>query len=212
MRVLALVPLLAFVPPKRDTHVEIAGEYDAVGTHPDGSKYQGRGSIVRLGGERYEITFTMPNGVFRGICLRVRDVLGCGWGSGDDLTVAIWRDGGGVDGVWTHDGAAAVGRESSTGSLAAPFTARGVSPSGVGYDASVTVTPYGAVQRVLWVRGAETTTGWGVRSGPFLIAGFPAHRAGAAFYRIGPGGTVLVGEWMDPNTPMAGLGSETLTR
>lgn len=216
MRRLVLIALLvcnaAFVPPKRDALVEIVGVYGAVGRHPDGSTYAGKGTIKRLSNDRYEIIFDMPNGTFRASCLRVSNVLGCGWGSGNDHTVAVWREGAGISGVWANDASMAVGRESSNLSTLGAFTGAGLTPDGLAYDASVISTNYGAVQRVSWTRGAAQHLGWGIRVGEFLIAGFPADRTGAAFYRIGPNGTTLVGDWMDPMTPFAGLGTETMTR
>lgn len=203
----------AFVPPKRESAVEIAGVYEAVGTHPDGSTYRGRGTIARLAADRYEITFDMPSGVFRALCLRVRDVLGCGWGLGKDLTVAVWQQASGVQGLWTADSASAVFREESADpTLDAPFRGKGLGPEGVGYDSTVSTLPYGVLHRVTWSRGAHTSLGWGIRAGSLLIAGFPSHSVGAAFYRIGPNGTTLVGDWMDPNAAVSGLGTETLTR
>jgi hypothetical protein len=217
MRRLVVVALAvatsAFVPPKRDVAAEVTGEYEAVGTHPDKSTYRGRATIVRLSGERYEITFHMDTGVFRALCLRVRDVLACGWGLGKDVTVAVWQQGSGVTGLWTADHvttADAIGREESAmQTLDSPF---GINPDGVGYESSVSTLPYGALHRVTWARGAITSLGWGIRAGSLLIAGFPSHSVGAAFYRIGPNGTSLVGEWMDPNAAPQGLGTETLTR
>ncbi len=207
------VATMAFVPPKRESAVEIVGVYEAVGTHPDGSTYRGRGTIARLPGDRYEITFDMPSGVFRALCLRVRDVLACGWGLGRDVTVAVWQQSGGVQGLWSADQAPAVFREESADtSLDAPFRAKGMGADGVSYESSVSTLPYGLLHRVTWTRGTQTSVGWGIRSGSLLIAGFPSHSVGAAFYRIGPNGTSLVGDWMDPNAASAGLGTETLTR
>ena len=216
MRRLGAIALLlgnvAFVPPKREDRVEIVGVYEAVGRHPDGSTYAGKGTIRRLSNDRYEIIFDMPSGTFRASCLRVANILGCGWGAGNDHTVAVWREGAGIAGVWADDASMAVGRESSNLTTLDAFTGSGVTPDGLAYDASVTSTNYGAVQRVSWTRGPAQHLGWGIRVGSFLIAGFPANRTGAAFYRIGSNGTTLVGDWMDPLTPFAGLGTETMSR
>jgi hypothetical protein len=184
------VATMGFVPPKREVIVDITGVYAATGKHPDGSSYQGKATINRLPNDRYEIVFDMPSGVFRAICLRVRDVLGCAWGLGKDLTVAIWS--GSSNAVWTTDLNAAVTYETSTGATVAPYAA--------------------AVQRVTWNRPTGPLVGWGLAVDSYVVSGFPSFRAGAAFYRIGQNGTVLVGDWMDPNMPDAGAGSETLTR
>lgn len=188
MRALLFLLCLGFVPPKREVSVEIAGVYVANGTHPDGSTYQGRATLNKLSSDRYEIIFDMPSGVFRALCIRVREVLGCGWGSGNDLTVAMF-DGG--SGVWTSD----------TSIVVAP----------AGKDA-VVIPHLRGVMRVKWTRGSTTLDGWGILASPFIVAGFPSFRAGAAFYRIGPNGTTLIGDWMDPNMPDSGIGTETLTR
>ena len=203
----------AFVPPKRDALVEIAGVYEAVGTHPDGSTYRGKGTITRLGGERYAIRFDMPSGTFRALCLRMRDVLACGWGPSANVTVAVWQATGSVNGIWSNEDDAGVGREELTGTtLDTPTTGSGVTPSGDHYNASMSTTPYGALHRVTWVRGSKNVQGWGIRVGNLLVAGFPYYSVGAAFYRIGLNGTSLVGDWMDPAAASSGLGTETLTR
>jgi len=204
---------MGFVPPKRDALPEIAGIYEAVGTHPDGTTYTGKGTIRRLGGERYEIVFDMPNGVFRALCLRLRDVLGCAWGAEKHLTVAVWRPtGAGIEGQWTADGDDAVGRESGAGDpFAGTVVTNGVSLDGKAYLGDTRALASGAFYRVDW-RKPEYVGGWGLRVGSTLVGAFPSWRAGAAFYRIGPGGVVLTGEWMDPQQSSVGLGTEVLTR
>lgn len=178
-----------FVPPKRALS-DIVGQYRAVGAHPDGSAYEGKGTITRLSADRYEIRFDMPNGVFRALCLRDRDVLGCAWGSVRTLTVAIFRPApGGLEVTHAHDGDTTTVREM------APL---------------VRTTPQGAFHRVEWEK-AEPLSGFGLHVGSMLVAAFPRNDAGAAFYRILPGGQ-LVGEWMDPNQSSDAVGNETLTR
>jgi hypothetical protein len=214
-RAVALLALAStgFVPPKRDLLADITGEFEVVGTHPNKSTYRGRATIVRLPGDRYEITFSMDSG-FRALCLRIRDLLACGWGAASDhVAVAVWQQAGGVTGLWTTDSVTSVGREDSPmQTLDSPFGGKGIGPDGVAYQSSVWTSPYGALHRVTWSHNAVETFGWGIREGSLLIAGFPSHNVGAAFYRIGPNGTKLMGTWMDPTAALYGLGEETLTR
>lgn len=204
---------LGFVPPNRDALPEIVGVYQAVGTHPDGTGYSGKGTITRLGGERYALVFDMPNGVFRALCLRVRDVLGCAWGEGD-LTVAMWRPSAlGLEGWWTRDGASGIARE--LGPVADPFAGparlSGVSLDGASYEGDTHATSVGAFHRVDW-RKPEQTTGWGLRVGSTLVAAFPAAGTGVAYYRIARSGSELSGEWTDLDPSSTTVGTETLTR
>lgn len=215
MRRLAVFVFLAttgFVPPKRDVQVEIAGVYDAVGKHPDGSTYAGKATLTRLSPDRYAIRFDMPNGVFRALCVRARDILGCGWGSVDAITAVVIR---GNTVTWVRDGNDAPGREVVTG-VTSDLTGAGTDPTGADYTSSWQLTAVGPLERVTWNRkmgGASIQqVGWGLRAGPVVVAGFPMPLAGAAFYRVEANGTQLVGEWMDPLMPDAGRGTETLTR
>lgn len=211
---------VGFVPPKLARELEIAGEYDVEGTHPDGSGYVGTGTIARLGGDRYQITFRMPNGVFRAICVRSRDVLGCGWGSGQ-LGAALYRASSGrLDGRWFRDGDDALGVDvvsmpdlEDSGS----FALEGAAPDGSPHQGSFTIADWGAkgqtpgVRRLHGTRSGVAWTGWGVTDGKLLAVGFPAERCGAALYRI-DGNGVITAIWMDRMTPGVGLGKETLVR
>ncbi len=223
----------AFVPPTHDQQLSIEGAWDAVGTHPDGSTYAGRANIIRLGGsgpgrERYELTFHMPNGTFRAICLRARDVLGCGWGVGG-LGVGLYRrvsfaGEGGLDGTWFRDGDDEVGRERWTAhdadGLDGKLTTSGTSPSGQAYVGAAALGLGLGLSRdvrpVFVRRGEETIRGFGIAhsgpSGSFFVTSFPAHACGAAVYVIGANGGAIHARWMDFNTPSLGLGAETLTR
>jgi hypothetical protein len=203
----------AFVPPKHELQVEIAGVYDAVGTHPDGSSYQGKATLTRISADRYSIRFDMPNGVFRALCVRSRDILGCAWGSLDGMTAAVMRPAGnGLYVTWVTDADAALGRET----VAADQVGSGTDPAGNDYTSTWQTTAVGTLERVSWTRKAAGVSkkyeGWGLRDGSVLIAGFTMPNTGAAFYRIEANGALLSGEWMDPMTPQAGRGSETLTR
>ena len=202
-----------FVPPKHDLQVEIAGVYEAAGTHPDGTAYQGKATLTRLAADRYAIRFDMPNGVFRALCVRSRDLLGCGWGSDDAITAAVMRPAGNGSSVtWITEAESGFGREA----VAADLTGVGVEPNGNGYSATWQTASVGLLERVTWTRKAAGATkkleGWGLRSGSSLIAAFALPLTGAAFYRIESNGTHLSGEWMDPMTPQAGRGLETLSR
>lgn len=204
---------LGFVPPKRGALPEIVGVYQAVGTHPDGTGYAGKGTITRLGGERYELVFDMPNGVYRALCLRVGEVLGCAWG-GKDLTVAVWRPtAAGLEGSWTRDGATGIAHEHgpSADPFAGPARVVGVSLDGASYEGDTRASPLGAFHRVDW-RKPEQISGWGLRVGSTLVAAFPAVGTGVAYYRISPSGAELSGEWTDLDPSSTTVGTETLTR
>lgn len=208
-----------FVPPQRPLLAEIVGVYAAEGTHPDGSSYAGMGTITRLGSGAhgpYEVRFDMPNGVFRALCLRDRELLGCAWGAERNLVVGLWRTTlAGLAGVWTRDGRVELGRELGSGD---PFVAKvatvGIDTGGAAYDASLTAVPQGSFYSVHWTR-AGGLHGYGLRVGSTLVGAFaaiPSAQAGVAFYRIGANGRQLIGAWTDPNQSSTNLGTETLTR
>jgi hypothetical protein len=203
----------AFVPPKHEQQQEIAGVYEAEGIHPDGTAYKGRATLTRLGNVRYSIRFDMPNGVFRALCVRSRDRLGCGWGSSDAIVAAVMRPAGnGALVTWTSDAEATLGREV----VAPDLVGVGVDPSGNDYTSTWHTASSGALERVTWTRRAGGVStkyeGWGLREGSTLFAAFTQPLTGVAFYRIEANGTQLAGDWMDPLTPAAGRGSEILTR
>jgi hypothetical protein len=218
-RVLAVLALASagFVPPKLAQDPEIAGDYSARGTHPDGTAYEGRAIVRRVAGARYAITFLMPNGTFHALCLRDRDVLGCGWGAEErDLGVAIYRPrGGGLDGTWIRDGDAAPAREwlaaiGPTDDEAADL--RGTDPTGVAYQGRFVALAVGPVRRLSWNRDGKSTWGWGIADADVLVAAFPSAQCGAALYRVSPDGRRLVATWMDFALPDLGTATEVLDR
>ncbi|MGZ3424858.1 MAG: hypothetical protein ACXVEF_21145 [Polyangiales bacterium] len=205
----------AFVPPKLRVEPEIVGVYENQGTHPDGSTYEGVATIERLGPSRYSITFEVPNGVFRAICVRDRDLLGCGWGS-SGLGVALYRArAGGLDGAWYREGDTSLGREriaAATPEDEAGFDLEGVAPDGASYSGRFVGVKIGSVRRVSWIRDGATTWGWAIAQGDVLVAGFPSASCGAALYRISPDGRRLAATWMDFSRPDLGTSTETLVR
>ncbi len=210
-----------FVPPKLAREIAVEGVYDVAGTHPDGSEFVGTGTIVRLGGERYRITFDVPGGSVRAICVRSRDVLGCGWGTGELGAALYVKTGGRVEGRWFRDGDEDVGVEiAPDGDLAVPgaYAASGTSPDGTPYQGDFTldaVASGGAdppsLRRVRGTRAGVAWSGWGVTDGAALAVGFPHERCGAALYRI-DGRGVLTAVWMDASAAGYGLGAETMVR
>jgi hypothetical protein len=207
--------LVGFVPPKLHVEPEIVGVYDNEGTHPDGSSYHGVATIERLGASRYAITFETANGTFHAICVRDRDLLGCGWGT-TGLGVALYRaKPDGLDGAWFREGDAALGREHIRG--AGPndddaFDLDGTSPTGATYDGRIVSTTVGSIRRVTYRRGAETLWGWAIAQGSALVVGFPSASCGAALYRISADGRHLDATWMDFSRPDLGTSTETLVR
>lgn len=212
--------LSGFVPPKLHVEPEIVGVYDNEGTHPDGSTYHGVATIERLGTSRYAITFVTPAGTFHAICVRDRDLLGCGWGS-SGLGVALYRTKpDGLDGAWFREGDDALGRERIHSNTAATdddaFDLDGTSPAGATYDGrmvstSLTAAP-GSIRRVGFRRGSETVWGWAIAQGSALVVGFPSASCGAALYRISADGRHLDATWMDFSRPDLGTSTETLVR
>lgn len=207
---------VGFVPPKLAREPEIAGVYDVEGTHPDGSGFAGTATIARLGFERYRITFEVPSGVVRAICVRGRDALGCGWGTGV-LGAALYRASGGrVEGRWFRDGDEGLGVEVATaGDLdaAGVLATSGTFPDGTSYPGDLALGEGAppSLRRVRGTRAGVAWSGWGVTDGTALAVGFPADRCGAALYRVEPGGT-LRAIWMDAAASAYGLGTETLVR
>lgn len=217
LSLLSIVGLTGFVPPKLRLEPEIAGVYENQGTHPDGSTYEGVATIERLGPSRYSIRFEVPTGTFHALCVRDRDLLGCGWGS-SGLGVALYRArSGGLDGAWFGEGDSALGRERIDG--ASPlddqgFDLEGTSPAGASYAGRFVSSSLdqGAVRRVSWSRDGQTTWGWAIAQGDVLVAGFPSASCGAALYRISPDGRRLAATWMDFSRPDLGTSTETLVR
>jgi hypothetical protein len=207
--------LPGFVPPKLHLEPEIVGVYDNEGTHPDGSTYHGVATIERLGASRYAITFVTQAGTFHAICVRDRDLLGCGWGEAG-LGVALYRaKAGGLEGAWFREGDDALGRERIEG--AGPtdddaFDLDGTSPTGAAYDGRMVSTSIGSIRRVTFRRGSETVWGWAIAQGASLVVSFPSASCGAALYRISADGRHLDATWMDFSRPDLGTSTETLVR
>lgn len=215
--VLLLVSLLAC---KKETGASggggLAGEYEiTAATNPGGrGSYQGRVSITQTG-DVFQLRWTIPNAPpYSGVALQEGDLLGVGWGVGNDYGVAVYRvEGGKLSGRFSVAGAGKVGTETLEGppGLNGEYKiVEGKSPDGKPYTGTATITPAGAVHSVSWTLPSSSFSGTGILEGDRFVVGWgeAGKGAGVVSYRVS--GNTLTGRWGQPGTPT--LGTESLAR
>ena len=199
---------------------QISGDYDAQGKSAQGQAYQGAVRIAPLG-QGYGIAWRLAGGdTYRGVALKVDDVLGAVYWSDrqqlQGLGIVMYRiDGGELQGLWmpARTDASIIGRENLSGSpdLAGRYRITlGENPDNMtNYDGQVEITRQGDAYHVEWFTPDLSAVGNGVRLGDILVVGYAAGQApGTVGYCVTPTG--LLGAWTFGEA--TALGKEVLRR
>lgn len=209
--------------------INVVGSYKVKGAGPDGKAYGGNGTIAKIAGQMYNVTWVLGGITYKGIAFRDGDVLSCGWAEqkpgGDnvrDLGVVAYlvkNDGSTLDGVWFEPGETSLGKEVLSGgssNLVGFYKiVDGEQPTThKKYTGSVTIGLKSGVFNVTWNFGGSTSKGLGIRNGDVLSVAFSdlGGQFGVLQYRISDGGKVLSGQWAQSGQTLAGTGTETMTK
>ncbi|MGD1037230.1 MAG: hypothetical protein ABR878_08535 [Roseiarcus sp.] len=93
----------------------LASKYDAVGTNPDGSKYQGTATVQILSDTTFAIQWLINGSTYKGFGMRRNDALAATYTIDGEPGLVIYRvDGDGLDGVWAIRGESGNGTEHLT--------------------------------------------------------------------------------------------------
>lgn len=180
------------------TPVEIAGNYDVVGTNENGSPYKGLLEIIKHGdvyqfrwnaGKQYD-GIGVPNG-------NVVAVAFTGGANGKGCGVVNYEQlsDGTLEGKWGYWGVNESGTETaartSGSGLAGNYNATGKNPDGSSYKGTLAVEPSGGGYRFNW---SNSAAGFGIQRGTNVSVGIGGSRCAFVAYEIKADGT-LDGVW-----------------
>lgn len=183
-----------------------------------GSAYQGQVAI-RKNGDVFDLRWSINNApAYSGIGIREGNILGVGWGVGDNFGVVVYRvQGGSLRGRWASAGTQG---QIGTEDLQGPAGLRGTynivashSPiGGKSYTGTVTIQPTGETYTLQWNLPRESYGGVGIKRGDLLVVGWGAGKGAGVVAYTGkgddfdgvwatPGGTQLGTEVLRHNSP-----------
>lgn len=198
----------------------------------DGSKYSGTASISLIGGDMYNVTWTMGTKANVGVCFRDEPALSCsscpaGPPRSIPTVLAYIASTKGLDGVWIQGGATRIGKELLTPkgkpdkrTFAGEYVIKGSNPDGSAYAGTTSVTQLYAVSAYAydfnWTIGTSGKLhGVGVRSQArdVISAGFceGGKDNTALDYTISRDGKTLTGSFVMSTIGKVSTGTESLT-
>jgi hypothetical protein len=190
---------------------DIAGNYNVVGSNPDGGRYRGTLEIIPHGSV-YQFRWNAGTqydgvGVFNGNVVAVAFASGAN-GKGCGVVDYEIASDGALDGKWGYWGTDEAGTEKATrtggSGLAGEYEATGKNPNGKEYKANLTVEPAGNLYRFVW---SNNTDGVGIKQGTNIAVGIGGARCGFVAYEIRPDG--LEGIWGGYGTDKTGTEKAT---
>lgn len=186
---------------------DIAGNYNVVGTNPNGSPYRGTLEIIKHG-DVFQFRWTAGS-QYDGVGIVNGSVIAVAFANGPDgkgcgvVDYQIASDGGlsGKWGYWGRDEAGTEMAKRTSGSgLAGQYDTNGANPDGKQYKGTMAVASQGGGYRFSWSNGAD---GFGIKQGDNIAVGIGGQRCAFVSYQIKPGG-VLDGIWGGYGTSQTG--------
>ena len=174
-----------------------------------GETYTGSVEITKVG-KTYRLAWKTTAGNYRGIGIRIGNVLAVGFGPGGTGVVAYMRDGKAVNGLWASCPSGQLGTEVLTGNAtgwAGTWAATGTNPGGKGGYKGTLVISDSNPHSLRWDVGA-VYSGVGLHKGDVLAVGWGKGDVGVVHYTID--GQLLRGNWAIPGSRKVGV--ETLKR
>jgi hypothetical protein len=109
--ILAFVFLAIALPAAADT-MTLANKYKAVGTNPDGSKYEGTVRVKVISDTTFTIDWAIGDATYTGYGMRMNDMLAATYMIDGEPGLVIYKvDGNGIRGTWTIRGRDGSGTE-----------------------------------------------------------------------------------------------------
>src|SRR5215831_5810192 len=177
---------------------DIAGQYNVIGTNPEGSQYKGTLQVITHG-DVYQFRWN-AGAQYDGIGVQNGNVIAVAFANGAEgkgcgvVDYDIASDGS-LNGKWGYWGTNEAGTESATrtsgSSLAGEYDATGKNPNGQGYKAHLTVEPAGNLYHFTW---SNNTDGVGIKRGDNVAVGIGGRRCGFVMYEAQSDGS-LDGIW-----------------
>jgi hypothetical protein len=109
---LSTLALLAVALPAKADPLNLASQYEASGTNPDGSKYTGTANVTIISDTTYTIVWKIAGATYEGFGMRLNDSLAATYTIDGDPGLIIYKvDGDGLTGAWAIRGHNGVGTE-----------------------------------------------------------------------------------------------------
>jgi len=232
-RTLAAVAMLSLAGAASGQKPNITGKYQVKGVGGDGARYTGTASISLMGGEMYNVTWTLGTKGYVGVCFRDEPALSCsscpaGPSRSIPTVLSYVASATALDGVWIEGGNTRIGKELLTPrgkadkrTFAGDYVIKGSNPDGSAYTGTAGVTQLYAVSAYAydfnWLIGTSRRLhGVGVRSQArdVISAGFceGGKENTALDYTIGRDGKTLTGAFVMSTNGRVSTGTESLTR
>jgi hypothetical protein len=109
---LSTLALLAVALPAKADPLNLASQYEASGTNPDGYKYTGTANVTIISDTTYTIVWKIAGATYEGFGMRLNDSLAATYTIDGDPGLIIYKvDGDGLTGAWAIRGHNGVGTE-----------------------------------------------------------------------------------------------------
>jgi hypothetical protein len=109
---LSTLALLAVALPAKADPLNLASQYEASGTNPDGSKYTGTANVTIISDTTYTIVWKIAGATYEGFGMRLNDSLAATYTIDGDPGLIVYKvDGNGLTGAWAIRGHNGVGTE-----------------------------------------------------------------------------------------------------
>jgi hypothetical protein len=198
-----------FAAPPAIPSLDVAGEYDIVGTNPKGSPYRGK-LTIKSQGEVFQFHWVTGPIEYDGVGVALDRTIGVAFALGSDgkgCGVAHYKSTReGLSGRWGEWGVNRSGTETATRSdgagLAGLYDVTGTMPSGKAYRGTMTVAADGAGFSFVW-DNSEAHRGFGLRLDDYVSVGIGTETCGFVSYRVKPDG-LLEGQWASFNAHAVG--------
>jgi hypothetical protein len=177
---------------------DIAGNYNVVGSNPNGGSYKGTLEVITRG-DVYQFRWNAGT-QYDGVGVQNGKIVAVAFANGPNgkgcgvVDYDIAGDGS-LNGKWGYWGTNEAGTESATRNsgtgLTGEYDATGKNPSGTQYKARLTVEPAGNLYHFVW---SNNTDGVGIKRGDNVAVGIGGSRCGFVMYEVQSDGT-LDGMW-----------------
>lgn len=184
------------------TPKNIAGDYDASGTNPDGGGAYKAALKVTPRDDVYQFSWTSGTSAYDGVGVMTDNAVAVAYTDGKDgkgcgvVLYKINSDGSldGKSGYWGVNKAESERAIRTSGTdLDGKYTIKGTNTDGKAYEGTLEVAQDGAGYSFKWNAGT-VLTGFGIRAGNLVAVGFGGSKCAFVGYDVKPDGT-LDGKW-----------------
>ncbi len=188
--------------PPQSAAPNLAGEYDATGTNPDGGSPYTASLTITPRDDVYQFSWTSGKNDYDGVGVSTDSAVAVAFTTGKDgegCGVVLYKvnpDGSldGKVGYWGENGMETEKAIRKSGTdLEGEYEISGKNPDGQEYKGALTITKFGLGYEFKW-SAPETLEGFGILAGKLIAVGFGGKQCSFVGYDIDANGT-LEGQW-----------------